>query len=72
MVLPKEPTLKDIDDKVTATKDEVAAVKLKVESVIEIVSRLELVAKRLEETTREIKGILPKGFVTGATYRIRQ
>ena len=67
-----EPTLRDINNRLNETRQEMAEVRLKTEAVIEIVTRLDSAIKRLEVVTNEIKSTLPKEFMTGTTYRVRK
>ena len=67
-----EPTLKDIDSKLSDTKQKIVAVQSQVESLTEIMNRLETAIAKLDKVTVEIRGILPREFVRmGATYRVR-
>ena len=67
-----EPTLKDIDSKLTETKQEIVAVQSQVQALTEIMNRLEATIDKLDKVIVEIRGILPREFVRmGATYRVR-
>ena len=67
-----EPTLKDIDTKLSDTNLKIVAVQSQVDASAEVVKRLEATIDRLEKVIVEIRGILPREFVRmGATYRVR-